>query len=203
MDKIICVGKNYLKHAQELGDAVPEEATYFLKPPSTLCTIQKNGVEVQLPARGEAHHEIELVFRIKKSTEGKLTLSHFTLGLDLTIRDLQARLKKAGQPWEKAKVFANSAIIGAWQENRSLKETLDLPFTLTVNGEVRQKGLGREMRWTPDFLINDLPKWFPVEDGDLLFTGTPEGVGPLKPGDTVELKGGSIHYSFKIGNDLA
>lgn len=200
MDKIICVGKNYLKHAQELGDAVPQEATYFLKPPSTLCTIEKSGMQVQLPSRGEVHHEIELVFRIHKSADAKLTLSHFTWGVDLTIRDLQARLKKAGQPWEKAKVFANSAIVGPWQKMHSLKETLEVPFTLTVNGEVRQKGLGRDMRWTPDFLIEDLPKWFPIEDGDLLFTGTPEGVGPLKAGDVVELSGGDIHYSFKIGN---
>lgn len=200
MDKIICVGKNYLKHAQELGDAVPQEATYFLKPPSTLCAVENNGAKVQLPSRGEVHHEIELVFRIHKNEEGQLTLSHFTFGVDLTIRDLQARLKKAGQPWEKAKVFANSAIVGPWQEVISLKETLDLPFTLAVNGEVRQKGLGKDMRWTPDFLINDLPKWFPVEDGDLLFTGTPEGVGPLKDGDTVNLQGGNINYSFRIGS---
>lgn len=202
MDKIICVGKNYLKHAQELGDAVPQEATYFLKPPSTLCSISKNGELVRLPSRGEVHHEIELVFRIHKNSEGHLSLSHFTFGVDLTIRDLQARLKKAGQPWEKAKVFENSAIIGPWREMQSLKETMDMQFTLKVNNEVRQKGLGRDMRWTPEFLIEDLPKWFPIQDGDLLFTGTPEGVGPLKDGDVVELSGGNINYSFKIGTRL-
>ena len=123
MDKIICVGKNYLKHAQELGDAVPEEPLYFLKPPSTLYLAEGDSGRVQLPVSGEVHHELELVFRI----EG-MTFSHFTLGLDLTIRDLQSRLKKAGQPWEKAKVFRNSAILGPWQPLTTLDEALAIPF---------------------------------------------------------------------------
>jgi 2-keto-4-pentenoate hydratase/2-oxohepta-3-ene-1,7-dioic acid hydratase in catechol pathway len=202
MDKIICVGKNYLKHALELGDAVPEEPTYFIKPPSTIFTVSKNGEVVRLPHRGEIHHEVELVFRLQKNGDDQLKLSHFTFGVDMTIRDLQARLKKAGQPWEKAKVFQNSAILGPWRENLSLKETMQIPFSLSVNGEVRQKGLGQDMRWTPDFLLNDLPKWFPIKDGDLLFTGTPEGVGPLKDGDLVEINGGNITYAFQIGTRL-
>lgn len=199
MDKIICVGKNYLKHALELGDAVPQEPTYFIKPPSTIFTVTKSKELVRLPKHGEVHHEIELVFRIRETAEGKLQLAQFTYGVDLTIRDLQARLKKAGQPWEKAKVFQNAAILGPWRELQSLKEVLNTPFSLSVNGKVRQQGLGAEMRWQPDFLLDDLPKWFPIKDGDLLFTGTPEGVGPLIDGDLVELNGGNISYSFKCG----
>lgn len=198
MDKIICVGKNYLKHALELGDKVPDSPTYFFKPPSVLCTIAKNNQIVQLPTRGEVHHEIELVFRIQNDG-GQLKVSHYTLGLDLTLRSLQAELKKAGQPWEKAKVFPNSCIIGDWRECGSLDEVLDLPFELKVNGKTRQKAMGLDMRWKPDYVLEDLPKWFPVCDNDLLFTGTPEGVGPLLKGDVVEASGGNIEYVFKCG----
>jgi 2-keto-4-pentenoate hydratase/2-oxohepta-3-ene-1,7-dioic acid hydratase in catechol pathway len=198
MDKIICVGKNYLKHALELGDAVPDSPTYFFKPPSVIHVVTKGSKIVDLPARGEAHHEIELVFRIQNEN-GKLRLSHYTLGLDLTLRSLQADLKKAGQPWEKAKVFKNSCILGDWRECTSLDEVLDMPFQLSVNGKLRQKAMGLDMRWKPDDVLEDLPKWFEVCDGDLLFTGTPEGVGPLLKGDTVEVVGGNIEYSFKCG----
>ncbi len=198
MDKVICVGKNYLKHALELGDAVPEEATYFFKPPSVIHTVTKNNQFVDLPARGEVHHEIELVFRIA-NTAGKLSITHYTLGLDLTLRSLQATLKKAGQPWEKAKVFPNSCIVGEWRECTSLDEVLEIPFQLSVNGKLKQHAMGLDMRWKPDDVLEDLPNFFPVCDGDVLFTGTPEGVGPLVKGDVVEVRGGEINYSFKCG----
>lgn len=196
MDKIICVGKNYLKHALELGDAVPEEPLYFLKPPSVLAQLKAGpNPAVEFPQRGEIHHELELVFKIKQQGSS-WAFSHFSLGLDLTARELQQRLKKAGQPWEKAKVFSNSAIVGPWQEVTSLEAVLTQPFELKVNGELRQKGMGQDMRWKPLDLIADLPKWFPLRDGDLIFTGTPEGVGPLNDGDKVEVRGGSMDYSF-------
>lgn len=198
MDKVICVGKNYLKHAKELGDAVPSEPLYFLKPPSAIRAIYKSGETVALPSYGEIHHELELVFRIQEQ-DGKLVLSHYTFGLDLTLRDLQTALKKAGQPWEKVKVFRNAAILGPWRECISLAETLEIEFELKVNGKTRQKGFGSEMQWKPDFVLKDVQRWFPVCDGDLLFTGTPEGVGPLKKGDLVEITGGNIEYTFHCG----
>ena len=191
MDKIICVGKNYLKHAKELGDAVPEVPLYFLKPPSTLLVVDSGTGLLQLPKRGEVHHELELVFRIEDGT-----LTHFTLGLDLTLRDLQTQLKKAGQPWEKAKVFANSAVLGPWQPVTSLEAALRMPFELSVNGEVRQRGVGSDMRWDPAELLKDVATWFPVRNGDILFTGTPEGVGPLKAGDALKIRGGPIEYGL-------
>lgn len=196
MDKIICVGKNYLKHALELGDPVPSEPTYFLKPPSCLHVVDKNNQIVRLPRTGEVHHEIELVFKIQNDSKGRPSFSHYTLGLDLTLRALQSSLKKAGQPWEKAKVFAHSAILGPWKELRSMDDVLDMNFQLLVNGQIRQKGMGLDMRWKPDFLLEDVARWFPVCDNDLLFTGTPEGVGPLLNGDSVTVQGGNLEYSF-------
>ncbi len=184
-----------MKHALELGDPVPDEPTYFIKPPSTLLTLSGTNHRVKLPKQGEIHHELELVFKIGKAGS-ELTLVEYTLGLDLTLRDLQTRLKKAGQPWEKAKVFHNAAIVGPWQPVTSLEETMNLEFTLTVNGAIRQQSRGSEMRFTPDFLIRDLPRWWPMCDGDLLFTGTPEGVGPLKVGDDVEILTSKINYGF-------
>lgn len=196
MDKIICVGKNYLKHAIELGDPIPEDATYFLKPPSTMLALSGKENSVELPRHGEVHHELELVFRIKQTPSG-FGLTDYTLGLDLTLRDLQARLKKEGQPWEKAKVFKNAAIVGPWQPLTSLNNTMNMEFTLKVNGEIRQKATGQEMRFTPDYVLKDAPNWWPLCDGDLLFTGTPEGVGPLKPGDRVEVISPTVNYSFQ------
>lgn len=197
MDKIICVGKNYLKHAKELGDAINEDPIYFIKPPSTLLGVESSTTELELPKRFETHHEVELVLRIEDDENGHHMFSHFTFGLDLTLRDLQTTLKKAGQPWEKAKVFKNSAVLGAWHPVRSLKDVLQIPFEVKVNGEVRQRGLGSDMRWKPDELLTDVRQWFPLLEGDLMFTGTPEGVGPLKPGDFVEVSGGPVLYSLK------
>ncbi len=194
MEKIICVGKNYLKHAEELrasepGDAIPEQPIYFFKPPSTLMSTEGYSKIIKLRPGHQVHHEVEMVFRIDEVDE-KLQISHFTFGLDLTLRDLQSSLKKNGQPWEKAKVFHNSCIIGPWEAITSVGEALNVPFELLVNGEVRQKGLGRDMRWKPIELLADLQTWFPIKRGDLLFTGTPEGVGPLLPGDKVVVRAG-------------
>lgn len=202
MDKIICVGKNYLKHAKELGDAIPEEPIYFLKPPSVAVSIESPGQVVDLPAEGDIHHELELVFKVR-ARAGKFEFSHFTLGLDLTLRDLQQKLKKLGYPWEKAKVFKHSAILGPWQELRDLDSLMQAEFTLKINGQLRQHGQGRDMRWGPLATIKDLQQWFPICDGDLLFTGTPEGVGPLVHGDRLEICGPGLDFTLTISRQNA
>lgn len=194
MDKLICVGKNYLKHALELGDPVPKEAVYFIKPPSTLAVVSERAkITWPGPRRGDLHHEIELVFRLR-SDGGRLRVSEYTLGLDMTLRSVQAGLKKAGLPWEKGKTFTNAAIVGPFQPVTDLHTILATPFELTVNGEVRQRGIASDMHWKLDVLLEDLPRWFPVRDGDLLFTGTPEGVGPIEHGDELMVAGGPIRY---------
>jgi len=196
-DKIMCVGRNYLKHAIELGNEVPREPLYFIKPASTLCLITDEQKTLELPkTKGEVHHELELVLRISRQGD-QLSFSHFAFGLDLTLRDLQNQMKKAGQPWEKAKVFRNSSVLGPWMTMTTLAEVMVRPFELTVNGQVRQKGQGQDMSWKPDFLLEDLPNWFPVCDGDLIYTGTPEGVGPLKLGDLVRVRSEDYSYSFE------
>lgn len=193
MDKLICVGKNYLKHAQELGDAVPEQPIIFVKPPSTLCKVEGRA-DVAWPAAFDMHHEIELVLRLARKGD-EWTFSHYTFGLDMTLRDVQARQKKNGWPWERAKVFVNSAVVGPFYPITN--SALELPFSLKVNGEVRQSGIGRDMRWKPEALLEDLATWLPLTEGDLLFTGTPEGVGPVADGDELEIVGGDVRYAVK------
>jgi 2-keto-4-pentenoate hydratase/2-oxohepta-3-ene-1,7-dioic acid hydratase in catechol pathway len=187
MDKLICIGKNYLEHAKELGDAVPEKPVLFLKPPSTV--IQARGAEdvvrVPLPeGRGATHHECEIVLRL--DAQGRFDA--MTLGLDLTLRDLQATLKKAGHPWEVSKVFCGSAVLGAWMP--LAPDYLTREFSLWINGTLRQKGRGSEMRFSPETCLDYARTCFPLVAGDALFTGTPAGVGPLALGDQAELKWG-------------
>jgi 2-keto-4-pentenoate hydratase/2-oxohepta-3-ene-1,7-dioic acid hydratase in catechol pathway len=187
MDKIICVGKNYLDHSRELGDAVPEKPVLFLKPPSSMVVISSDGMgEVRLPfGRGPVHPECEIVARI--SAQG--AIDAVTLGLDMTLRDVQAGLKKAGHPWEISKVFAGSAVIGEWVP--VFPEYLDEEFSLAIDGEIRQRGRGREMRMSPEGCVAYAGEHFPLRAGDALFTGTPAGVGPVEPGQTAELRWGS------------
>ncbi|MAV91442.1 MAG: hypothetical protein CL676_08460 [Bdellovibrionaceae bacterium] len=202
MDKIICIGKNYLKHALELNEAAPENPVVFFKPPSCLVDASQT-TEISLPwSLGEIHHELELVFQLGKDNHGKIQLKAWTLGLDLTARDLQKKLKDSGHPWERAKAFPQSAVIGPFQKLSSLEELLESQFSLTINGNVAQKTQGKEMTWSPTQLLSDLESSFTICDGDLLFTGTPEGVGPLHPGDQLNLTlGDSLNFQVTIAKN--
>ncbi|NJL24343.1 MAG: fumarylacetoacetate hydrolase [Calothrix sp. SM1_5_4] len=157
MDKLICVGKNYLNHARELGDAIPESPLYFLKPPSTIFAVRSTTDVVFWPAHGDLHHEIELVLKVARQGE-EWVFSHYTVGLDMTLRDIQSELKKSGQPWEKAKVFTNSTVLGHWRPLTSLNELLEQPLTLKINGQLRQRGHGRDMRFKPDEILRDIQR---------------------------------------------
>jgi 2-keto-4-pentenoate hydratase/2-oxohepta-3-ene-1,7-dioic acid hydratase in catechol pathway len=198
MDKVICVGKNYLKHAQELGDAVPENAIIFFKPPSTVCQITASTERSKIIwPRGEVHHEVELVFRLSERS-GTWAFSEYTIGLDMTLRDIQSQLKKDGQPWERAKVFKNAAVVGPWRPVGDLAALLNAEFSLDINGKQVQVGFGRDMRFSPENVLRDLTKWLPLKEGDLLFTGTPEGVGPVQRGDVLSVKGPRVSYQLEV-----
>ena len=191
MDKIICVGKNYPDHSAEMGETQPGEPVLFLKPPSTLVQLPeprnlKVLPKITIPS-GEVHHEIEVVFRLGPA-KGKDPFVSFTLGLDLTRRDLQSKVKKAGQPWEIAKVFACSAVVGPWFSWKQWPEYRQKAFSLLVNGERRQVGSPTSKIWPSERCLELAKSYFPICEGDLLFTGTPAGVGPLKSGDHLELK---------------
>lgn len=197
MDKIICLGKNYTDHIQEMKEAAPEKPVLFLKPESSFLEIRDND-RIALPwHRGLIHHECEVVFKLyKKNVIG------LGLGLDLTLRDVQKELKAKGHPWEIAKTFKNSALVTTMEVIRDFpsnwQETI---FTLKVNGEVRQSSSLSQAIMKADEIIHYIDSFFPIKDGDLVFTGTPSGVGPLLPNDLVEMSYGPIQVRFQLVNN--
>ena len=185
--KILGIGTNYVAHASEMGAAVGGDPVVFLKPSSALC---EDGAVVRAPGPGhELHHEVELVARIGKAGKRipfEKALEHvsgYAVGLDLTLRDLQREAKRLGRPWAVAKGFDTSAPVSAF---RKVVDPQKVLLTLKVNGVERQKGSTADMIVPVAGLVCYLSTVFTLEEGDLIFTGTPAGVGPLKPGDVLE-----------------
>ncbi len=187
--KIICVGRNYIQHAAELNNPVPSEPVIFIKPDSALVTNEKPFFIP--PFSSDIHHEVELVVKICKV--GKNIAPRFahryydeiTVGIDFTARDLQAKLKSNGLPWTLAKGFDGSAPVGRFVPCASLSPTNQIRFRLEKNGEVVQSGVSGEMLFSIDTIVAFVSKYFTLKTGDLIFTGTPAGVGPVKEGDTL------------------
>lgn len=182
--KIVCIGRNYGAHAKELGNTIPEEPVVFLKPQSALIPVQG---PITLPKFSrDVHHEIELVFVIGRKN-GKVIADKVTIGLDLTARDVQLQLKEKCLPWEKAKAFDGSAYVS---DTRSAMESFPaghhIDFMLKKNGHPVQSGHSGQMIFDVATLIVHVQQYMALEAGDLLFTGTPAGVGPLAPGDRLE-----------------
>ena len=165
----------------------------FLKPSSSFVEIKNNGKIILPWERGLIHHECEVVFKLYKKN-----IIGLGLGLDLTLRDTQKELKAKGQPWEISKVFKNSAICTPIQGVRDFLNWQDTPFILKVNGEIRQESKLSNAILKPNDMIHYIDKYFPICDGDLVFTGTPSGVAPLKPDDMIELKFGPIESTFQV-----
>tara|TARA_B100001939_G_scaffold124165_1_gene107699 strand:- start:32 stop:637 length:606 start_codon:yes stop_codon:yes gene_type:complete len=186
--KIICIGKNYVNHAKEMGSDVPKKPLFFLKPDSAI--LPKKHPFFYPDFSQNIHYELELVIRIKKlgkHIEKKFAPSYYSevgLGIDFTARDLQESCKKNGHPWEIAKAFDHSAVVS--QQFFSIKELGELSFELKKNGESVQKGFAKDMVFNFNEIINHVSKYMTLKIGDLIFTGTPEGVGPIKIGDHLE-----------------
>ena len=194
MDKIICLGKNYVEHSAEMKEQHPEKPVLFIKPPSTFIEIKDN-TRVVLPwHRGTIHFECEVVLKLyKKNVIG------VGLGLDLTLRDVQKKCKEAGHPWEIAKTFKNSAIVTPMKAIRDFPANWqETPFRLKVNGEVKQESSLSKAVMKADEIIHYINEYFPINDSDLVFTGTPSGVGPLKPNDIIEMEYGPIKHTFTV-----
>ena len=187
--KIICIGKNYRKHAAEMGGKVPEKPLIFMKPPSAI--LHKDWPFYIPDFSKEVHYEAEIVLKICKN--GKHIEQEFahkyyqevTIGLDMTARDLQANCKAAGHPWEISKAFDNSAILGNWISKDELVDDA-IKFSLLKNGIQVQSGNTEDLVFKFDYLLSYISRFFKLQMGDLIFTGTPEGVGPVNPGDLLE-----------------
>jgi 2-keto-4-pentenoate hydratase/2-oxohepta-3-ene-1,7-dioic acid hydratase in catechol pathway len=188
--KIICIGRNYAKHIEELQNERPPEPVIFLKPDTALLPRNQ---DFYIPEfSNDVHHEIEIVVKINKV--GKHIAAKFadnyydelTVGLDFTARDIQQTLKEKGLPWEKAKAFDNSAVIGDFISKKIFSSQESLTFELLKNKQTAQRGDSALMLWQIDELISYVSRFFTLKTGDLIFTGTPEGVAQVKPGDVLE-----------------
>ena len=188
--KIICIGRNYVEHAKELGNDIPDEPVIFMKPKSAI--IQPHTPFYYPEFTNELHYECELVLRISKN--GKYIQERhasnyyngITVGIDFTARDIQDELKKKGLPWEKAKAFDNSAAIGKFIDIKPDFNKKNINFSFFKNGEKVQEGNSGNMIFSIDKLIANISMYFSLNIGDYIFTGTPAGVGECVVGDELE-----------------
>jgi acylpyruvate hydrolase len=201
--KIICIGRNYADHAKEMNAEVPTVPVFFMKPDTA---ILKNGQDFYYPDfTSDLHYECELVYRINKA--GKNIQSKFahkyysemTLGIDFTARDLQQECKTKGLPWEIAKSFESSAPISdVFQQTESINPK-EISFELRKNGEVVQQGQSNDMIFSIDEIIAYISRFMTLKTGDLIYTGTPQGVGPVAIGDVLEGSlNGQAMFRFEV-----
>lgn len=189
--KIICIGRNYVAHAKELNNEVPVEPVFFMKPDSALL---RNNDPFYLPNwTNDVHHEIELVVKIKrlgKNIEKQFAHRYYDeigLGIDFTARDVQQKLKEKGLPWEKAKAFDQSAVLGSTFINKSeFQDLKNISFRLLKNGNLVQDGNSSLMIFAFDEIISQISRYITLKIGDLIYTGTPAGVGAVGIGDRLE-----------------
>jgi 2-keto-4-pentenoate hydratase/2-oxohepta-3-ene-1,7-dioic acid hydratase in catechol pathway len=185
--KLICIGRNYTDHIKELENEKPTDPVVFLKP-DTAILLKKQPFFIP-DFSNDVHHEVEVLVKINKV--GKHIAKKFAhkyydeigLGIDFTARDLQAKLKEKGLPWEKAKAFDGAAVIGNWMPKEAIQDVNRLSFSLEKNGEVVQSGNTSHMLWKIDELIEYVSKYFTLKIGDIIFTGTPAGVGRVNAED--------------------
>ena len=189
--KIICIGRNYLAHVKELDNALPTEPMFFMKPDTALLSA---GEPFPYPDFSqEIHYETELVLRVCKTGRcipeamAPEYYDAITVGIDFTARDLQSQCKAKGHPWEIAKAFDYSAPMGEFKKISALKNPDDIAFGMKLNGEWRQQGHSRDMIFSFNRVIAHVSRFVTLNEGDCIFTGTPQGVGEVHVGDKLEL----------------
>ncbi len=188
--KIICIGHNYAEHIKELNSAIPTEPVFFLKPDTAL--IKDNQSFYYPDFSKEIHHEVELILKINKP--GKNIQTQFAnkyydeigIGIDFTARDIQNECKKKGLPWEKAKAFDGSAPIGKFIDKKQFPDEKNINFHLDINGNTVQIGNTSDLLFSFDIILSYISRFFTLKTGDLIYTGTPKGVGQVKIGDRLE-----------------
>ncbi len=201
--KIICIGRNYTEHIEELANERPEEPVVFIKPDSSVLPKEQ---DFYIPDfTQDVHYEVEVLVKIckvGKHIEERFAHKYYNeigLGIDFTARDLQSKLKQKGLPWEKAKGFDGSAVIGKWLPKSNFKDLNNLKFSLLKNNELVQEGNTSFMLWKIDELLAYVSKYFTLKKGDILYTGTPAGVGQIATNDYLsgKLEGQEL-FSVKI-----
>jgi 2-keto-4-pentenoate hydratase/2-oxohepta-3-ene-1,7-dioic acid hydratase in catechol pathway len=188
--KIICIGQNYKEHAKELNNPIPKVPVFFMKQES--CIVRNNKPFYYPDFSEKIHYEVEIVFkigRVGKRIEKKFASRYYSeigLGIDFTARDLQEIARKAGLPWEISKAFDNSAPLSRFLPRKDFPDTNNIHFHLDLNGKTVQQSSTKDMIFPVDELISYVSQFITLKTGDLLFTGTPSGVGPVRVGDHLE-----------------
>lgn len=190
LGKIVCVGRNYAEHAKELGNEIPDTPILFIKPATSVVPLVPN---FSIPQdQGSVHHEAEIALLISKTAKNITAekawdvVSHVTVALDLTLRDVQAQLKEKSHPWEIAKGFDGACPLGNWVSLSAITDKKNIGIELNKNGEQKQKGQSTQMITSIPDLIAYTSKIFTLKPGDVILTGTPAGVGPLQSGDELQ-----------------
>ncbi|MDK1290668.1 fumarylacetoacetate hydrolase family protein [Pseudoalteromonas umbrosa] len=195
--KAVCIGRNYVAHAQELNNPIPESPLLFIKPASAFCDlVPAFTINEQF---GEHHYEAELVLLVGETITAHTQepLSHICgigLGLDLTLRDLQSQLKAQGHPWERAKAFDGSACLSTFVPVKELDLAKPLEFKFWQNGQLKQHGETDKMIFKLNHLLQEITRYFTLQPGDIVMTGTPQGVGKLDVGDLLTLQLGDYEH---------
>ena len=189
--KILCIGRNYAAHAAELNNPLPDQAVLFIKPADAACDLRQ---PLQIPQdQGSVHHELEIALLIGRPLKNAApqqalaAIAGVGLGLDLTLRDVQAGLKQKGLPWERAKSFDGACPLSPFVSAAKVSDWQNLHFSLTRNGQTQQQGHSANMLYPVAQLLSEMSSVFTINPGDVIMTGTPEGVGPLLPGDRLTL----------------
>ena len=202
--KVVCVGRNYAAHAEELGNEVPKAPILFMKPASSVMSIRQGVVRPNPALYGETHYEAELCVQLAADLsaatieEAKQAIGGVTLGLDLTLRELQTELKEKGHPWERAKCFDGACVLGDWLDPQVFGDFKNVHYQLNINNELKQDGDSALMLFPVYELLVNISHAFSLQAGDVIMTGTPSGVGALQAGDQLSLKLGAHEWQAEV-----
>ncbi|WP_352310241.1 fumarylacetoacetate hydrolase family protein [Psychrobacter sp. W2-37-MNA-CIBAN-0211] len=202
--KVVCVGRNYAAHAQELGNEVPAAPMLFMKPASAVVSIRQGVIRPNLDLFGDTHYEAELCVQLSADLsaatieQAQQAIGGVTLGLDLTLRDLQTELKEKGHPWERAKCFDGACVLADWIDPQAFGDFTEVHYQLTINDTLKQDGDSALMLFPVYELLANISHAFSLQAGDVIMTGTPSGVGILHAGDKLMLKLGAHEWQAQV-----
>lgn len=202
--KVVCVGRNYAEHARELGNEVPKTPILFMKPASSVVSVRSDIVRPDPSTYGDTHYEAELCIQLSADLsaatveQAKQAIGGVTVGLDLTLRDLQSKLKEKGHPWERAKCFDGACVLADWLVPQAFGDFSKVSYQLAINGELRQDGDSAMMLFPVYELLAEISHAFSLQAGDVIMTGTPSGVGILKANDQLKLTLGVHEWQVQV-----
>ena len=202
--KVVCVGRNYAAHAHELNNEVPTSPMLFMKPASSVVSVHNDIIRPNPALYGDTHYEAELCVQLSADLsaatieQAQQAIGGVTLGLDLTLRDLQTKLKEKGHPWERAKCFDGACVLADWIDAQAFGDFKNVHYQLTINDELKQDGDSALMLFPVYELLANISHAFSLQAGDVIMTGTPSGVGILHAGDQLSLKLGAHEWQVQV-----